>query len=94
MLFDPTFHCELNFLEYIWEAAKRYIREHCEYSFPSLKRLVPEAINQIPDQLIWKYARRTNRIINAYETGAVYGSEQYKSIVSTKYKSHYRVPIH
>ena len=57
VLFYPPFHCELNFIEYFWGAAKRYTRENCEYDFPSLKRLVPEAMNQIPNQLIWKYAR-------------------------------------
>lgn len=91
VLFYPPFHCEINFIEYFWEAAKRYTCEHCEYDFPSLKRLVPKAMEQIPNQVIWKYANRAKRIIKAYDTGAIYGSESYKSIVSTKYKSHRRV---
>jgi len=91
VLFYPPFHCEINFIEYFWEAAKRYTRVHYEYDFPSLKRLVPEAMEQISDQLIWKYARQAMRRINAYDTGAIYGSEHYKSIVSTKYKSYCRV---
>ena len=91
VLFYPPFHCEINFIEYFWGAAKRYTRVHYEYDIPSLKRLVPEAIEQISDQLIWKYARPAMRIINAYDTRAIYGSEHYKSIVSTKYKSHHRV---
>ena len=91
MQFYPPFHCEINFIEYFWGPAKRYTREHCEYNFPFLKRLVPAAMDQIPNQLIWKYASCTNRIINAYNTGAIYGSESYKAIISTKYKSHCKV---
>ena len=91
VLFYPPFHCELNFIEYFWGAAKRYTRANCEYSFPSLKRLVPEAMAQIPNELIWKYSNRVKRIMEAHETGAIYGSEIYKSILSTKYKSHRRV---
>ena len=91
VLFYPPFHCEINFIEYFWGAAKRYTRENCEYDFPSLKRLVPEAMEQVSNKLIWKFANRTKRIINAYDTGAIYGSETYKSIVSTRYKSHRRV---
>jgi len=91
VLFYPPSHCELNFIEYFWGAAKQYTRAHCEYSFPSLKRLVPEVIAPIPNQLIWKFSNRVKRIIDAYKTGAIYGSEVYKSIVFTKYKSHRRV---
>ena len=50
ILFYPPFHYELNVIEYFWGAAKQYTRAHCEYSFPSLKGLVLEAVAQIPDK--------------------------------------------
>ncbi|KAG0633878.1 hypothetical protein HOY80DRAFT_1062201 [Tuber brumale] len=46
VLFYPAFHCEINFIEYFWEAAKQYTRQNCGYDFPSLQRLVPEALAQ------------------------------------------------
>lgn len=91
VLFYPPFHCEINFIEYFWGVAKRYTRENCEYYFPSLKHLVPEAMEQVSNKLIWKFANRTKRIINTYDTGTIYNSQTYKSIVSTRYKSHRRV---
>jgi len=52
-----------------------------------------EVIEQITNWLIWIFSSRVRRIKNFYKTGAMYGSEIYKSIISTKYKSHKKVPI-
>ena len=40
----PKFHCELDFVEWFWCAAKWYARENCEYSFDGLRQLVPAAL--------------------------------------------------
>lgn len=91
VIFYPVFHCELNFIEYFWGRAKVYTRAHCEYSFPALVQTVPEALAQIPNQLIWKYYKRTLRMMDVYRNHIVYGSEDFKRHVYTRYSSHRRI---
>jgi hypothetical protein len=31
-IFYPTFHCELNFIEYYWGVAKPYTGKNCGYN--------------------------------------------------------------
>ena len=54
-LFLPKFHCELNWIERYWGAAKKYARKHCTYSLTALREIVPIALSQsldeIPDEL-------------------------------------------
>jgi len=91
VIFYRVFHCELNFIEYFWRHAKLYTRAYCEYSFPSLVRTVPVALAQISNQLIWKYYQRTLRMMEAYRNNIVYGSEDFKKHVYTRYSSQRRI---
>jgi len=87
----PVYHCKLNFIEYYWARAKLYARADCEYSFPALVRTVPEAFALVSDQLIFKYYQRVLRMMNAYRNNLVYGSEDFKRQVFTRYSSHRRI---
>jgi len=91
IIFYPSFHCELNFIEYFWGRAKVYTRAHCGYTFPSLVRTVPLALAQIPDVLVWKYYQRTLRMMDAYRNKMVYDSVDFKRYVYTRYSSHRRI---
>ncbi|RPA97965.1 hypothetical protein L873DRAFT_1836176 [Choiromyces venosus 120613-1] len=88
VIFYPSFHCELNFIEYFWGSAKVYARANCEYTFSSLVRIVPEALAQVPNKLIWKYYQRILRMMEAYRHDLVYGSDDFKKHVFTRYSSH------
>ena len=88
VIFYPSFHCELNFIEHSWGSAKLYARANCEYTFPALVRIVPEALAQVSNKLIWKYYQRVFRMMEAYRNNLVYGSEDFKRHVFSCYSSH------
>lgn len=89
-IFYPKFHCELNFIEYYWGAAKQYARKNCGYNIVALRAIVPLALESVSRGLIWKYWNKTRRIMDGYREGYIYGSEAFKKV----YKSHRRVSEH
>jgi hypothetical protein len=58
------------------------------FALTGLRQVVPKALESVKPSLIFKYWRRTQRIIQAYREGAVFGDKQYKERV---YTSHRRV---
>jgi hypothetical protein len=57
------------------------------FALTGLREVVPKALESVKPSLIFKYWRRTQRIIQAYRDGAVFGDKEYKERV---YKSHRR----
>lgn len=68
-LFLPKYHCELNFIEFFWGAVKKYLRDHCDYTFDTLKANMPKAMESVLRETIRRWEHRVHRWISAYRDG-------------------------
>ena len=68
-LFTHKYHPELNPIEMCWAKAKKYAREHCDYSFEGLKAIIPTALSTVSVETIRKLFRKCHDYHQAYVEG-------------------------
>jgi transposase len=68
LIYLPKFHCELNPMELLWSACKRYARGHCDYRFGSLRNVVPAALASVPKEHIRRFFLHCREVEHAYRT--------------------------
>ena len=85
----PKFHPELNPIERVWGQAKRYSKSHCNYSLPSLRKVIDPALDSVTLENIIKFNRKARDYMFAYFEGIQAGPNLDKQI--KLYRSHRRV---
>ena len=88
-IFLPKYHCELNPIERVWGQAKKYTREHCDYTSAGLQGTIVPALESVDIDLIRKYFRKARDYMRAYREGNTPGNGLEKKV--KLYKSHRRV---
>ena len=88
VIFYPKFHCELNFIERFWCAAKYYTHGNCSYSLNGLQAVLPAALDSVTTPSIHRYFLGHMRVLGGYQRGLQYGTKEFHEAV---YKSHRRV---
>ncbi|KAJ4492735.1 hypothetical protein C8J55DRAFT_418198 [Lentinula edodes] len=80
----------LNFIEYFWGAVKKYLRDHCDYTFDTLKANIPSAMSAVMIETIRRWEHRVHRWISGYHEGLSVQDAQakVKAYSSKMYTSH------
>ncbi|KAJ4475283.1 hypothetical protein C8J55DRAFT_536848 [Lentinula edodes] len=76
------------------ERVKRYLREHCDYTFTTLQENMPKALESVAVATIRRWEHRMQRWMEAYRQGMDAQSAQLhvRQFSSRKYTSHRRIP--
>ncbi|EIE88582.1 hypothetical protein RO3G_13293 [Rhizopus delemar RA 99-880] len=92
----PKYHCECNWIEMYWGAAKREARLKCDYTFKSLEENIDSFLDKAGDLAhIRRYFRRSMDFIEAYSrcTDGREVVQVVKKFVEKKYLSHRKVRV-
>ena len=88
-IFYSKFHYELDYIKWYWGAAKRYMRENCDYSWSDLQHTVPVALESVNIIMIRWFTRKAWRYVDLYKKGITGKLAEY---AAKKYKSHRCIP--
>jgi hypothetical protein len=92
----PKYHCEFNYIEMFWGAAKAWSRANCTFNFNDHVKLVPKALNSVALSKIRKFARKSYRYMDAYRITGSGGNfltcKQIEYAVK-KFRGHRKIPI-
>jgi transposase len=73
IIFAPKYHCELNPIEGLWCAMKRYVRQRNDQTFSTMLDLIPKSREDFKEKnLQLKLFRRFWRSLEAYNQGQSY----------------------
>jgi transposase len=73
VIFGPKYHCELNPIEGLWCAMKRYVRQRNDQTFSTMLTLIPKSrVDFREKDLQLKLFRRFWRTLQAYNQGQSY----------------------
>ena len=94
--FYPKYHCEFNYIEMFWGAAKAWSRAHCIFNFSDHVQIVPKALDSVSLSKIRKFARKSYRYMDAYRItdsgGNTLTCKQVEYAVK-KYRGHRKIPL-
>ena len=96
----PKYHCETNWIERYWGAAKRIARKECNYTYAALSNNLDGYLDQIspPNSVpleIRRYYNRCWRYIRAYNDmkNVTEAFKLVEKFTSRRYRSHRRIGI-
>ena len=91
----PKYHCEFNYIEMFWGAAKAWSRANCTFNFNDHVRLVPKALDSVSLTKIKKFARKSYRYMDAYHITSSGGNsltcKQIEYAIK-RYRGHRKIP--
>ena len=91
----PKYHCEFNYIEMFWGAAKAWCRANCTFNLDGHLNLVKEALKSVTVCKIHRLARKSYRYMDAYRVKGTDGCSLSTKMIEyavKKYRGHRVIP--